>query len=102
MPILNGFEATSRFRSFEIPATNEFHPKSERLSKKLNRRVPIFAVSASLQEKEKDAMITFGMDGWILKPIDFKSLRKILEGVRDDENTDSPLLQRMASRHTRD
>ena len=28
-------------------------------------------------------MIDYGMDGWILKPIDFKRLRVILRGVVD-------------------
>lgn len=85
MPILNGFDATIRFRSFEVPLAAMSPREPIRLSKKLNGRIPVFAVSASLQEKQKDSMISFGIDGWILKPIDFRRLRKILEGIHDFE-----------------
>ncbi len=54
-----------------------------RLSKQLNGRIPIFAVSASLLEKQRADMLALGMDGWILKPIDFKRLRRILSGILD-------------------
>ncbi|KAA1473801.1 hypothetical protein DENSPDRAFT_903583 [Dentipellis sp. KUC8613] len=81
MPILNGFEATERIRSFE--ASNEF--KSERLSFSLNGRIPIFAVSASLLERQREELRSIGIDGWILKPIDFKRLGTILCGVTDLE-----------------
>ncbi|TFY72877.1 hypothetical protein EVG20_g157 [Dentipellis fragilis] len=79
MPILNGFEATERIRCFE--ASSEF--KSERLSHSLNGRIPIFAVSASLLERQREELRSIGIDGWILKPIDFKRLSTILCGVTD-------------------
>lgn len=47
-------------------------------------RIPIFAVSASLIEREKDTYMTAGFDGWILKPIDFKRLERLLLGIIDD------------------
>lgn len=47
-------------------------------------RIPIFAVSASLIEREKDAYMNAGFDGWILKPIDFKRLERLLLGIIDD------------------
>ena len=74
MPILNGFDAAKEIRSFE-----ESSPPSGRKSTQLNGRIPIFAVSASLQERQRPEMIDYGMDGWILKPIDFKRLRIILD-----------------------
>ena len=46
--------------------------------------VPIFAVSASLFEKDRDTYITTGFDGWIMKPIDFQQIGELLKGVRDD------------------
>ena len=52
----------------------------------LNHRVPIFAVSASLIEKERQKYIDAGFDGWILKPIDFKRLSVLLCGIVE-ENT---------------
>jgi CheY-like chemotaxis protein len=82
MPILNGFEATVKIRKFE---TDSIDPagKSRRLSYELNGRIPIFAVSASLRESQREDMLNLGMDGWILKPIDFKRLRGILSGITD-------------------
>lgn len=81
MPLLTGYEATERIRMLE----QDTKTPSERLSHKLNGRIPIFAVSASLFEVQHEDMYNLGMDGWILKPIDFKRLRVILRGVTDPE-----------------
>jgi DNA-binding response OmpR family regulator len=84
MPILNGCEATERIRALEKAKP---HPSSEnslrRISYQMNGRIPIFAVSASLTENQRDELYSYGMDGWILKPIDFKRLKVILKGVTD-------------------
>lgn len=79
MPLLNGYEATERIRGLEQKTTETV----DRSSHKLNGRLPIFAVSASLFEHQRDELYRLGMDGWILKPIDFKRLRTILRGVLD-------------------
>lgn len=79
MPLLNGYEATERIRALE----QESKTSPDRLSYKLNGRLPIFAVSASLLEVQRQDMYNLGIDGWILKPIDFKRLRVILKGVTD-------------------
>ncbi|KAI0643021.1 hypothetical protein C8Q79DRAFT_202229 [Trametes meyenii] len=78
MPLLNGYEATERIRALEKQAK-----LLDRVSHRLNGRIPIFAVSASLFEHQRDELYRLGMDGWILKPIDFKRLRTILRGVVD-------------------
>ena len=78
MPLLNGYEATERVRGLE----KDFTPP-DRLSHRLNGRIPTFAVSASLLEEKRQEIINFGIDGWILKPIDFKRLRSILRGITD-------------------
>jgi len=78
MPLLNGYEATVRVRELE----KDFEPP-HRLSHQLNGRIPTFAVSASLLEEKRQEIIDFGIDGWILKPIDFKRLRSILGGITD-------------------
>lgn len=84
MPILNGFEATERIRDLEKePSVMSRSPLARRLAPDLNGRVPIFAVSASLFEHQRDELCELGMDGWILKPIDFKRLDIILKGVTD-------------------
>jgi len=78
MPLLNGYEATERVRGLE----NDFGPPN-RLSHRLNGRIPIFAVSASLLEEKRQEIVNFGIDGWILKPIDFQRLRSVLRGIVD-------------------
>ncbi|PIL35229.1 transporter [Ganoderma sinense ZZ0214-1] len=78
MPLLNGYEATKRIRAVE-----QDRDLVDRASHKLNGRLPIFAVSASLFETQREELFALGMDGWILKPIDFKRLRAILWGVID-------------------
>ncbi|KAJ3753797.1 hypothetical protein EV360DRAFT_96883 [Lentinula raphanica] len=91
MPILNGLEASERIRLHEktVPPSSD----NRRLSLALNGRIPIFAVSASLYEQQRSKLSDAGMDGWILKPIDFKRLATILKGVTDLE-------QRKAERYT--
>lgn len=78
MPLLNGYEATEQVRElekgFELP---------RRLSQRLNGRIPTFAVSASLIEEKRQEIVDSGIDGWVLKPIDFKRLRSILRGIMD-------------------
>ena len=80
MPILNGFEATQRIRQLEATKL----PKTDRLTHLLNGgRIPIFAVSASLVERQRGELEQIGIDGWFLKPIDFGRLHTILSGVTD-------------------
>lgn len=81
MPIVDGLTSTKMIRSFE-----KCHP-DEVVSKRavLNGRVPIFAVSASLVERECQRYIDAGFDGWILKPIDFKRLGVLLAGIVEED-----------------
>ena len=77
MPIVDGLTSTKMIRSFE-----KSHPANILSSRAaLNGRVPIFAVSASLEEKERQTYIDAGFDAWILKPVDFKRLGKLLSGI---------------------
>ncbi|KAF8583339.1 hypothetical protein K439DRAFT_1653513 [Ramaria rubella] len=83
MPILNGFEATKKIRALEAASPDVSLKGPVRTSLKLNGRIPIFAVSASLAEHQRNHMSKLGLDGWILKPIDFKRLNTILCGITD-------------------
>ncbi|KAL8702913.1 MAG: hypothetical protein Q9201_003919 [Fulgogasparrea decipioides] len=79
MPIVDGLTSTKMIRSFE-----KSHPQaliSPRAA--LHGRIPIFAVSASLLEREREKYIDVGFDGWILKPIDFQRLSVLLSGIVD-------------------
>lgn len=89
MPILGGFEATEKIRAAEI--SPDFHSAVERLSYQLNGRIPIFAVSASLVEKQRERLLSCGVDGWMLKPIDHARLNAILKGVTDPTQRQSDL-----------
>lgn len=81
MPIVDGLTSTKMIRSFE--KTHHQKPLSPRA--KENGRVPIFAVSASLLERERQNYINAGFDGWILKPIDFKRLNVLFAGIVEED-----------------
>lgn len=89
MPIVDGFSSTKMIRTVE--KTHGLSCLSLRASR--NGRVPIFAVSASLLEKEKDKYIAVGFDGWILKPVDFKRVNELLKGIVNDETRNSCLYE---------
>ncbi|GME51509.1 hypothetical protein GTA08_BOTSDO01931 [Neofusicoccum parvum] len=79
MPIVDGLTSTKMIRSFE-----KSHPAnilSPRAS--LNGRIPIIAVSASLEESKRQSYIDAGFDAWILKPISFPRLQELMAGIVD-------------------
>ncbi|PNS14919.1 Histidine protein kinase 1 [Sphaceloma murrayae] len=79
MPIVDGLTSTKMIRSFE--KSHPSHLLSTRAS--LNGRVPIIAVSASLEERNRKMYIDAGFDGWILKPVSFDRLTEIMAGIVD-------------------
>lgn len=80
MPIVDGLTSTKMIRSMEHRHSHQGHSALAAQ----NGRIPIFAVSASLVEREKDTYVDAGFDGWILKPVDFKRLNTLLLGIADD------------------
>ena len=87
MPIVDGLTSTKMIR--ETEQSDEHKGHSDLAAS--NRRIPIFAVSASLVESRKDEYTEAGFDGWILKPIDFKRLSTLLEGIHNPETRRSSL-----------
>lgn len=81
MPIVDGLTSTKMIRSFE-----KTHP-ADCLSRraKLNGRIPIIAVSASLEESGRQTYIDAGFDAWILKPISFPRLSELITGIVDPD-----------------
>ncbi|KAG0640812.1 hypothetical protein HOY80DRAFT_1008851 [Tuber brumale] len=79
MPIMDGGTSATRIRQLEGADSDQRIPGRHRI----NRRVPIFAVSASLDEERRVEYIDLGFDGWILKPINFGRLKLLLDGIRD-------------------
>ena len=89
MPIVDGLSATKVIRLFEkSQPLSSLSPRAAN-----NGRVPIFAVSASLVERERHTYINAGFDGWVLKPIDFKRLNVLLAGIVDDQVRNSCMYQ---------
>lgn len=89
MPIVDGLTSTKMIRSYE--KSNPSSSLSTRAA--INGRVPIFAVSASLVEKERQIYIDAGFDGWILKPVDFKRLSILLSGIVEESTRAEALYQ---------
>ncbi|OOF90272.1 hypothetical protein ASPCADRAFT_135308 [Aspergillus carbonarius ITEM 5010] len=79
MPIVDGINSTKMIRQFEstLPDNTALSPVA-----KLNNRIPIFAVSASLLEKDMSLYVDAGFDGWIMKPINFNRLNILFEGLQ--------------------
>jgi CheY-like chemotaxis protein len=73
MPIVDGVSATKMIREYEQEIANETTPAP---------RIPIFAVSASLVEKQREMYVETGFDGWVMKPIDFQRVDRLLRGVK--------------------
>ena len=87
MPIVDGLTSTKMIRSCE-----KTHPSKSLSSRAaLNGRVPVFAVSASLVEKDRQLYIDAGFDGWILKPVDFQRLSVLLSGIVEEMTRESSL-----------
>lgn len=81
MPIVDGLTSTKMIRSWE-----KAHPtrnQSQRAA--LNGRVPIMAVSATLNEKDRKIYIDAGFDAWILKPINFTRMNELLKAIVDKD-----------------
>ncbi|KAJ4983961.1 Cyanobacterial phytochrome B [Stagonosporopsis vannaccii] len=78
MPIVDGLTSTKMIRSYEKTHTNIYSPRAA-----LCGRVPIVAVSASLIEKDRQQYIDAGFDAWILKPISFDRLNKLMAAIVD-------------------
>ncbi|KAI9043218.1 putative sensor histidine kinase/response regulator [Aspergillus affinis] len=90
MPIVDGMKSTQMIREFENESS------ADNLSPISNRnggRIPIFAVSASLLEKDSQSYIDAGFDGWIMKPINFTRLNFLLDGLQLDDARNSATYQ---------
>jgi CheY-like chemotaxis protein len=81
MPIVDGLTSTKMIRSYEKTHTNIYSPRA-----KLCGRVPIIAVSASLIERDRQQYIDAGFDAWILKPIPFDRLNKLIGAIVDTDS----------------
>ncbi|KAF1998806.1 hypothetical protein P154DRAFT_621496 [Amniculicola lignicola CBS 123094] len=76
MPLVDGYVATEMIREFERE-----NPQLLSKSAQLHGRTPIFAVSASLKPSHLPKILASGFDGWIIKPVNFKTLGVYLLGA---------------------
>ncbi|KAF2007328.1 hypothetical protein P154DRAFT_614721 [Amniculicola lignicola CBS 123094] len=58
-------------------------PAIPNISTRFKPRVPIFAVSASLNLYTQEGLAEAGFDGWLQKPVDFARLGLVLRGATD-------------------
>lgn len=70
MPGISGIEAARQIRAKEKASSIETPPYT-----------PIIAMTAHDEETEKTACIVVGMDGFISKPIDVKTLHKTIHEI---------------------
>ena len=70
MPVINGIEATQQIRS-----------KEKASSINTPAYTPIIAMTAHDQETERTACLVVGMDGFINKPIDIKTLNLTIHDI---------------------
>ena len=86
MPIMDGGSATTLIRKVETTNRTSFRQGQPANSiVKCQSRVPIFAISASLEEGKRLEYIQRGCDGGIMKPVDFKRLEILIKGITDVE-----------------
>ena len=81
MPIIDGIASTKMIRDSEQSTDSVSLANSSTNI----LRVPIFAVSASLLEKDRQTYIDSGFDGWIMKPIDFHRVNLLLKGTQEED-----------------
>jgi len=90
--IVNGFDASAGIRSLEAGSPTPI--ASRRPTAILNGgRVPILAVSASLRESQRGAIVEVGIDGWLLKPVDSTRLFRLMEGTLDSSKRNADVYQ---------
>jgi hypothetical protein len=61
-------------------------------SLRVDERIPIFAVSASLYESDRGGL-SEDFDGWLLKPLDFGRVRELLRGLQNPEKRNQEVYQ---------
>jgi CheY-like chemotaxis protein len=69
MPILDGFQATTKIREME---------KTRGPSRGKRKFMPIVAMTAHAMSGDAERIISAGMDGYISKPLNAKKLQELL------------------------
>ncbi|MCZ6513510.1 MAG: response regulator [Nitrospinae bacterium] len=72
MPVMSGIEAARQIRAKERATAVDTPPYT-----------PIIAMTAHDQEAQKTSCLVVGMDGFITKPIDIKSIHQTIQEIVD-------------------
>ena len=80
MPIMDGKTAATEIRKLE--SKPDF--QQSKTSLRVDDRIPIIAVSASLYESDRGDLAA-DFDGWLLKPLDFGRVRDLFKALQDPE-----------------
>lgn len=72
MPVLDGFQATTRIREIE-----NSRPRQETGA----RFMPVVAMTAHAMSGDAERIISAGMDGYVSKPLNAKKLQELLQSV---------------------
>jgi CheY-like chemotaxis protein/HPt (histidine-containing phosphotransfer) domain-containing protein len=81
MPKMDGFEATAKIRETEQGG----------------RRLPIVALTASVQQEDRDRCLAAGMDDFLAKPVSERELTRVLERWLPDSAFDPKVIQSLQS-----
>lgn len=81
---MDGRTAAQEIRKLEAKPDHQDSTDSLRV----DNRIPIFAVSASLYESDR-ANLSQHFDGWLLKPLDFARVRALLAALQDPAKRDA-------------
>jgi len=73
MPVVDGLEATRRFRATEEAST----------------RLPIIALTAHAMKEDRKKCLEAGMDAYVPKPVDFNELHRVIESLVSRPEADS-------------
>jgi signal transduction histidine kinase/CheY-like chemotaxis protein len=93
MPEMDGFEATRLIREREQARGNvECGMNNDELNSPHSRRLPIIAMTANAMEEDRKRCLAAGMDDYISKPVQSKTLAEMLSrwvppasGVKDEK-----------------
>ena len=76
MPVLDGFQATTKIREME---------KNRGPSDGKRKFMPVVAMTAHAMSGDAERIISAGMDGYISKPLNAKKLQELLLSVASGE-----------------
>ena len=83
---MDGRTAAKEIRKLE--AKPDHAERDDKDALRVDNRIPIFAVSASLYESDRENL-SADFDGWLLKPLDFSRVRVLLSGLQDPAKRDA-------------